>query len=94
METMSRGGANLPTSLSGGGLAHISTEVSLLPMNVILKAFFIFDEQLLSKLCNNTQLYENSPLFNIRRLFNAQFNSQLTAGVIILFNGSSMSSPL
>uniref|UniRef100_H2S1V5 RAP1 GTPase activating protein 2b n=1 Tax=Takifugu rubripes TaxID=31033 RepID=H2S1V5_TAKRU len=37
METMSRGGANLPTSLSGGGLAHISAEVSSLPMNVILK---------------------------------------------------------
>lgn len=61
METMSRGGTNLPTSLSGGGLAHISVEVSLLPMNVILKAFFIFDEQLLSKLFwrNNTQLCEN-----------------------------------
>lgn len=28
METMSRGGAGLPTSLSGGGLAHISVEVS------------------------------------------------------------------
>ncbi|KAM7397423.1 hypothetical protein PAMA_005630 [Pampus argenteus] len=28
METMSRGGAGLPTSRSGGGLAHISTEVS------------------------------------------------------------------
>lgn len=28
METMSRGGAGLPTSLSGGGLAHISAEVS------------------------------------------------------------------
>uniref|UniRef100_A0A7N8WM21 Rap-GAP domain-containing protein n=1 Tax=Mastacembelus armatus TaxID=205130 RepID=A0A7N8WM21_9TELE len=28
METMSRGGAGLPTSVSGGGLAHISTEVS------------------------------------------------------------------
>ncbi|KAG7224715.1 hypothetical protein INR49_004606 [Caranx melampygus] len=27
METMSRGGAGLPTSLSGGGLAHISAEV-------------------------------------------------------------------
>lgn len=27
METMSRGGASLPTSLSGGGLAHISAEV-------------------------------------------------------------------
>lgn len=27
METMSRGGAGLPTSLSGGGLAHISMEV-------------------------------------------------------------------
>ena len=30
METMSRGGANLPTSLSGGGLAHISAEVTSL----------------------------------------------------------------
>lgn len=59
METMSRGGANLPTSLSGGGLAHISAEVSLLPMKVILKAF------LLSKLfwCNNTQLCKNHPLY-------------------------------
>lgn len=28
METMSRGGAGLPTSLSGGGLAHLSIEVS------------------------------------------------------------------
>lgn len=28
METMSRGGANLPTSLSGGGLAHINAEVT------------------------------------------------------------------
>ena len=28
METMSRGGAGLPTSLSGGGLAHVSAEVS------------------------------------------------------------------
>lgn len=65
METMSRGGANLPTSLSGGGLAHISAEVSSLLMNVILKAFFIFDEQLLSKLfwCNNTQLCKNRPLY-------------------------------
>lgn len=27
METMSRGGPGLPTSLSGGGLAHISAEV-------------------------------------------------------------------
>lgn len=27
METMSRGGSSLPTSLSGGGLAHISAEV-------------------------------------------------------------------
>uniref|UniRef100_A0A667WMV7 Rap-GAP domain-containing protein n=1 Tax=Myripristis murdjan TaxID=586833 RepID=A0A667WMV7_9TELE len=31
METMSRGGAGLPTSLSGGGLAHISAEVSRVP---------------------------------------------------------------
>ncbi|XP_056909335.1 rap1 GTPase-activating protein 2b isoform X8 [Takifugu flavidus] len=29
METMSRGGANLPTSLSGGGLAHISAEFNV-----------------------------------------------------------------
>ncbi|XP_056253395.1 rap1 GTPase-activating protein 2-like isoform X2 [Seriola aureovittata] len=29
METMSRGGAGLPTSLSGGGLAHISTEYNI-----------------------------------------------------------------
>ncbi|CAK6980364.1 rap1 GTPase-activating protein 2-like [Scomber scombrus] len=29
METMSRGGANLPTSLSGGGLAHISAECTV-----------------------------------------------------------------
>lgn len=28
METMSRGGAGLPTSLSGGGLAHLNVEVS------------------------------------------------------------------
>lgn len=27
METMSRGGPSLPTSLSGGGLAHIGAEV-------------------------------------------------------------------
>lgn len=27
METMARGGASLPTSQSGGGLAHISNEV-------------------------------------------------------------------
>lgn len=27
METMSRGGTSLPTSLSGGGLAHIGAEV-------------------------------------------------------------------
>ena len=27
METMSRGGTGLPTSLSGGGLAHLSIEV-------------------------------------------------------------------
>ncbi|TNM84753.1 hypothetical protein fugu_008931 [Takifugu bimaculatus] len=38
METMSRGGANLPTSLSGGGLAHISAEVSSLPMNFNVKS--------------------------------------------------------
>ncbi|XP_061754709.1 rap1 GTPase-activating protein 2-like isoform X10 [Nerophis ophidion] len=29
METMSRGGAGLPTSLSGGGLAHISSEYNV-----------------------------------------------------------------
>ncbi|XP_022625082.1 rap1 GTPase-activating protein 2-like isoform X3 [Seriola dumerili] len=29
METMSRGGAGLPTSLSGGGLAHISAEYNI-----------------------------------------------------------------
>lgn len=29
METMSRGGASLPTSLSGGGLAHISAECTV-----------------------------------------------------------------
>nr|XP_043897235.1 rap1 GTPase-activating protein 2-like isoform X2 [Solea senegalensis] len=29
METMSRGGAGLPTSLSGGGLAHLSTEYNV-----------------------------------------------------------------
>ncbi|XP_054902761.1 rap1 GTPase-activating protein 2-like isoform X2 [Poeciliopsis prolifica] len=29
METMSRGGAGLPTSLSGGGLAHLSIEVNV-----------------------------------------------------------------
>nr|XP_046266551.1 rap1 GTPase-activating protein 2-like isoform X4 [Scatophagus argus] len=29
METMSRGGAGLPTSLSGGGLAHISAECNI-----------------------------------------------------------------
>ncbi|CAL8363478.1 unnamed protein product [Lota lota] len=29
METMARGGGALPTSLSGGGLAHIGTEVSM-----------------------------------------------------------------
>lgn len=28
METMSRGGTGLPTSLSGGGLAHLSIEVT------------------------------------------------------------------
>lgn len=28
METMSRGGVGLPTSLSGGGLAHLNVEVS------------------------------------------------------------------
>lgn len=65
METMSRGGANLPTSLSGGGLAHISAEVSLLPINMIFKAFFIFDEQSLSKLfwCDNTQLCKDRPVY-------------------------------
>lgn len=45
METMSRGGASLPTSLSGVGLAHVSAEVTallLLPIICILRAFLLF----------------------------------------------------
>lgn len=59
METMSRGGANLPTSLSGGGLAHISAEVTLLHTSInslliimILKASQTF-MLMLFVLCTN-----------------------------------------
>lgn len=42
METMSRSGANLPTSLSGGGLAHISAEVTLLCTSMTLFLLLYF----------------------------------------------------
>uniref|UniRef100_A0AAX7VMQ3 Rap-GAP domain-containing protein n=1 Tax=Astatotilapia calliptera TaxID=8154 RepID=A0AAX7VMQ3_ASTCA len=39
METMSRGGVGLPTSLSGGGLAHLNVEVSRSAENTLSATF-------------------------------------------------------